>query len=172
VLIGSLRLLISCIASNMHCPIRRQKFYNFVHRIQTRSAKNPTSSEPTFRNPPTISPRPTLSPFCRNSLPWKRLHRPRSLPTPRRTATLNGRRSSTSRCLSHQNFFFFVRVLMSHQGILKGEVSLYHRPPVWVVWNQLYDYWQFLFLFTKQTNPNQSNRILFGTGTEILVLVQ
>ncbi len=23
----------------------------------------------------------------------------------------------------------------------KGEVSLYHSPPVWLVWNQLYDYW-------------------------------
>jgi hypothetical protein len=31
------------------------------------------------------------------------------------------------------------------QGILKGEVSLYHWPPVWLVWNQLYDNWQFLF---------------------------
>ncbi len=27
-----------------------------------------------------------------------------------------------------------------------------------VCWNQLYDNWQFLFLFEKQTNPNQSNR--------------
>ncbi len=44
------------------------------------------------------------------------------------------------------------------QGILKGEVSLYCWPPVWLVWNQLYDYWQFLFLFEKQANPNQSNR--------------
>jgi len=43
------------------------------------------------------------------------------------------------------------------QGILKGEVSLFSRPPVWLVWNQLYDNWQFLFLFLKQTNP-QSNR--------------
>jgi len=42
------------------------------------------------------------------------------------------------------------------QGILKGEASLYHWPPVWLVWNQLYDYWQFLFFFAKQTNPNQS----------------
>jgi hypothetical protein len=46
------------------------------------------------------------------------------------------------------------------QVILKGEVSLYHWPPVWLVWNQLYDNWQFLFLFAKQTNPNQSNRRL------------
>ena len=44
------------------------------------------------------------------------------------------------------------------QGILKWEVSLYHWPPVWLVWNQLYDNWQFLFLFAKQTNPNKSNR--------------
>ncbi len=43
-------------------------------------------------------------------------------------------------------------------GILKGEVSLYRWPPVWLVWNQLYDNRQFLFLFAKQTNPNQSNR--------------
>jgi hypothetical protein len=28
----------------------------------------------------------------------------------------------------------------AHQGILKGEVSLYRWPPVWLVWNQLYDY--------------------------------
>ncbi len=48
-------------------------------------------------------------------------------------------------------------VCMSVQGILKGEVSLYHWPPVWLVWNQLYDNGQFLFLFVKQTNPNQSN---------------
>ncbi len=45
-----------------------------------------------------------------------------------------------------------------YQGILKGEVSLYHWPPVWLVWNHLYDFWQFLFLFAKQTHSNQSNR--------------
>ncbi len=44
------------------------------------------------------------------------------------------------------------------QGILKGGASLYHWPPVRLVWNQLYDNWQFLFLFARQTNPNQSNR--------------
>jgi len=43
-------------------------------------------------------------------------------------------------------------------GILKREVSVYHCPPVWLLWNRLYDSWQFLFLFAKQTNPNQSNR--------------
>jgi len=26
----------------------------------------------------------------------------------------------------------------TNQGILKGEVSLYCWPPVWLVWNQLY----------------------------------
>jgi hypothetical protein len=44
------------------------------------------------------------------------------------------------------------------QRILKGEVSLYHLPPVWLVWNQMYENCQFLFLFEKQTSPNQSNR--------------
>jgi hypothetical protein len=49
--------------------------------------------------------------------------------------------------------------LLCKQGILKGEVSLYRRwLPVWLVWNQLFDNWQFLFLFAKQTNPNQSNK--------------
>ncbi len=41
------------------------------------------------------------------------------------------------------------------QGILKGEISLYSWPPVWLVWNQQYDNWQFSFLFAKQTNPNR-----------------
>ncbi len=44
------------------------------------------------------------------------------------------------------------------QGILRGKVSLYCWPPVWLVWNQLYVNWQYLFLFAEQTNPNQSNR--------------
>ncbi len=52
----------------------------------------------------------------------------------------------------------YYSTLASEQGILKGEVSLYHWPPVCLVWNQLYDYWQFLFLFAKQTTPDQSNR--------------
>jgi hypothetical protein len=38
-----------------------------------------------------------------------------------------------------------------NQGILNREVSLYHWPTVWLVWNQLYENWQFLFLFAKQT---------------------
>jgi hypothetical protein len=35
------------------------------------------------------------------------------------------------------------------QEILKGEVSLYHWPPVSLVWNQLYDNRQFMFLFAN-----------------------
>ncbi len=51
------------------------------------------------------------------------------------------------------------KFLMSQAGYLpKGEVSLYCWPPVWLVWNQLYDNWQFLFLFEKQIIPNQLNR--------------
>ncbi len=51
----------------------------------------------------------------------------------------------------------------SNQGILKGEVSLFCRPPVWLVWNQLYDNWQFLFLFTWQTNQtNQTGGQLYS----------
>ncbi len=43
------------------------------------------------------------------------------------------------------------------QGILKGEVSLYCWPPARLAWYQLYDNWQFLFLFSKQANSNQWN---------------
>ncbi len=50
------------------------------------------------------------------------------------------------------------KLRLLNQGILKGEVSLYCWPPVWLVWNQLSAYRQFLFLFAKQANPNQSNR--------------
>ncbi len=32
-----------------------------------------------------------------------------------------------------------ILAILPLQGILKGEVSLYHWPPVWLVWNQLYD---------------------------------
>ncbi len=44
------------------------------------------------------------------------------------------------------------------QGTLKGENITVHWPPVWLVWNQLFDNYQFSFLFAKQINPNQSNR--------------
>ncbi len=53
---------------------------------------------------------------------------------------------------------FTVKSRPLNQGTLKGEVSLYCWPPVWLVWNQLYDNWHFLFWFAKQTNPNRSNR--------------
>ncbi len=41
-------------------------------------------------------------------------------------------------------------------GNTKGVVSLYHWPPIWLVWNQLYGNCPFLFLLTKQNNPNQT----------------
>ena len=49
------------------------------------------------------------------------------------------------------------------QGILKGEVLLYRWPPVWLVWNQLYDNWQLLFLSTKQTIPKPVRQEVKGT---------
>jgi hypothetical protein len=50
-----------------------------------------------------------------------------------------------------------VTKLLVWAGNTKGG-SLYHWPPVWLLWNQQYDNWLFLFLFTEQTNTNQSNR--------------
>ncbi len=45
-----------------------------------------------------------------------------------------------------------------YQGILNGEVSLYHWPPVWLVWISLFcKYKQKLSVFI-QLIPNQSNR--------------
>ncbi len=44
------------------------------------------------------------------------------------------------------------------QGTLKWQVSLYPWPPVWLVWNPVFDNGRFLFLFAKQTNRNHSNR--------------
>ncbi len=52
---------------------------------------------------------------------------------------------------------------MLSQGILKEEVSLYHWPPVWLVWNQLYDNWQFLFLFAKQNQYTLVKQEVNGT---------
>jgi hypothetical protein len=59
--------------------------------------------------------------------------------------------------VKHSSLLYQI-VLQFAQGILKGEVSLFHWPPVWLVWNQLYDNWNFLILFAKQTTPNQWNR--------------
>ncbi len=45
------------------------------------------------------------------------------------------------------------------QGILKGEVSLYHWPPVWLVWNQPYDscfYLQNRLIQTSQTGGERT----------------
>jgi len=52
-----------------------------------------------------------------------------------------------------------VILLNKMQGILKGEVSLYHWPPVWLIWIQLYDKRQFLFLFAKQTIPSVEHEV-------------
>ncbi len=52
---------------------------------------------------------------------------------------------------------------MSDQGILKVEVSLYNWPPVWLVLNQLYDDWQFLFLFAKQDYSKPVEQEVNGT---------
>jgi hypothetical protein len=49
--------------------------------------------------------------------------------------------------------------LWTNQGMLKGEVSLYCWPPVWLVWNELYDNWQFLFLFAKRHLPHNLGKI-------------
>jgi len=51
-----------------------------------------------------------------------------------------------------------------YQGILKGEVSLYSWPPVWLVWNLLHDNWQFLFLFAKRTGQQYSDTPLVFPG--------
>ncbi len=43
------------------------------------------------------------------------------------------------------------------QGILKREVLLYHWPPVWLVWNQLYDNWKlFIYLQNKLIQTSQT----------------
>ncbi len=46
---------------------------------------------------------------------------------------------------THNGVFRTCSSMMAYlrQGILKGEVSLYCWPPVWLVWNQLYNNWQF-----------------------------
>ncbi len=72
-------------------------------------------------------------------------------------ATLWGVNLRHYRCITQR---FWLR-LRSHccpkkfydigQGTLKGEVLLYCWPPVWLVWNQLYDNWTFSFLFAIQT---------------------
>jgi hypothetical protein len=49
-------------------------------------------------------------------------------------------------------------IIENKQGILKGEVSC--TIDLLFDWFGIscYDNWQFLFLFAKQANPNQSNR--------------
>ncbi len=65
--------------------------------------------------------------------------------------------SSTRRSTRAASLAKMPNICGSFQGTLKGEESLYCWPPVWLVWNQLLDKWQFMFLFAKQTHPNQWN---------------
>ena len=58
-------------------------------------------------------------------------------------------------CLHHALLSYWInnigKFVKRNQGILKGEVSLYSWPPVWLVWNQLYDNWHF-FVFICKTD--------------------
>ncbi len=65
-----------------------------------------------------------------------------------------------TRTHTHTHTHTHARTHIHTRESLNGDVSLYHWPPVWLVWNQVYDNWQFFFLFAKQTNPNQPNRRL------------
>ncbi len=49
------------------------------------------------------------------------------------------------------------------QGILKVEVSLYGWPPVWLVWNQLHDNWQFFVFICKTGKSKQVKQEVNGT---------
>ncbi len=48
-------------------------------------------------------------------------------------------------------------------GILKGEVSLYCWLPVGLVWNQLFDNWQFLFFICKTDLSKQVKQEISST---------
>ncbi len=49
-----------------------------------------------------------------------------------------------------------VILLNKMQGILKGEVSLYHWPPVWLIWIQLYDKTFFVFICKTDYSVSQT----------------
>ncbi len=57
-------------------------------------------------------------------------------------------------------------------GILKGEVSLYHWPPLWLVWNLLCENWQFLFLFANRLIQTSQTQKVNGTVFPASTLVQ
>ncbi len=105
-------------------------------------------------------------PSKKNSINWRYLCHEKKLCWPFQSRPLYAYLSTTPRCAvpfspgdSSGGWIRTLELRISglNQGILQGEVSLYHWPPVWLVWNQLYDNWQFLVLFAKQTNLNQSN---------------
>jgi hypothetical protein len=58
--------------------------------------------------------------------------------------------SKTLNLFKETYFITLKKSRLLKQGILKGEVSLYHWPPVWLVWNQLYDNWQFLIFLQNR----------------------
>ena len=138
-LLGSLLLDIALPDSaHFDASTKKTKFYNIGTRYTCTGTTSPTtSSRPTWPSwlSSTSGGRPST---CRGKTTSSRGETPRRL---------------RYECRNPLRY-----IIGLGQGILKGEVSLYHWPPVWLVWNQLYDNWQFLCLFAKQTNPNQSNR--------------
>jgi len=144
----------------------RRKFENFFSWIRQFHFKR-TRLLPSCPSPPPSRPktRPDSATTARGGTTRPCNSAASARCTDRRCYTLTRRWSATPSGVNVANLFFPLSLTKRpnklhclQQGILKGEVSLYHWPPVWLVWNQLYEYWQFLFLFAKQTNPNQSNR--------------
>ncbi len=70
-----------------------------------------------------------------------------------------------------------VRDKNSNQGILKREVSLYHWPPVWLVWNRLYDNLHLFYFQNRQIQTSltggqgYSNTYLFRLLWFIIISV-
>ncbi len=50
-----------------------------------------------------------------------------------------------------------------HQGILKGEVSLYHWPPVWLVWISLFCKWKTKFVSRHTADSKSVKQEVNGT---------
>ncbi len=128
------------------------------------SILNPTARQPTY-SPALQSTSPVSS--CLPALLPKFMpvgNQPKSSPS-----------SCVPVCLSancqpaHLVPFIIYTVYMGRAENTKGEVSLYRWPPVWLVWDQLYDNWQFLFYLqnrliqTSQTGGQQySNTSTFS----------
>ncbi len=73
---------------------------------------------------------------------------------------------SKCKCWYLNNCFNFLKLtaplwLLYKNSLLKLSVKPTSKPtwpPVWLVWNKLYDNCQVFFLFAKQANPNRPNR--------------